>query len=239
MAPRFEDAVCHVLAEDRGRVVARRVAHEARRLRTGAGRRTIVAADFGCGTGRALPLLARSFDAVVGTDVSGACLAAARVPPNVSLVRADLGRPRVALPIRRPGADLGLCVNVAIMPDERVRSRILVNAARHVRPGGRLLLVVPSHESELLVRRRWRQWTGAPWRARRREQPIEGLFEVGGALTKLWTREELGLLGTELASRTVAVERVEYDWSAELVRPPRSFRDPYPWDWLAVLERAG
>ena len=146
MAPRFDDAVCHVLEEDRGRVVARRVAREARRLRAKAGRRPLVAADFGCGTGRALPLLARSFDVVVGTDVSGACLAAARVPPNASLVRADLGRSRIALPIRRPGADLGLCVNVAIMPDERVRENILANAARHVRPGGSFLLVVPAHE---------------------------------------------------------------------------------------------
>ena len=239
MAPRFDDVVCHVLAEDRGRVVAKRVAREARRLRAAAGKRPLVAADFGCGTGRALPLLARHFDAVVGTDVSGACLAAARVPPNVSLVRANLGRPRIQLPLRRPGADLGLCINVAIMPDERLRDRILANAARHVRPGGRLILVVPAHESELLVRRRWKRWTGSAWRARVRERPIEGLFDVGGALTKLWTREELEELGPELAARTIAIERVEYDWSAELVRPPRSFGAPYPWDWLAVLEVRG
>jgi len=237
MAPRFDDVVCHVLEEDRRRVVARRLAAEARRLRGRTRKKELVAADFGCGTGRALPLLARHFDAVIGTDVSGACLAVARVPASVSLVRADLGRARVVLPIPRPGADLGLCVNVAIMPDELVRDRILANVVRHLRPGGRLLLVVPAHESELLVRRRWKEWTDSRWRTRLPERPVEGHFDVGGAITKLWTREELDSLGPRLGCGTLSVERVEYDWSSEFVRPPRSFRAPYPWDWLAVLER--
>jgi SAM-dependent methyltransferase len=240
-ASRFDDLVCHVLAEDRGGIVAARVAAEARRLRARRPGRAILAADFGCGTGRALRLLAAHADAVVGTDVSPACLAvatrAARGGDRVVLVRADLGRARVALPIRAPGADLGLCVNVAIMPDERLRGRILANAARHVRPGGRLLLVVPAHESQLLVRRRWREWTGSRWRTGPRERSVEGLYDVGGALTKLWTREELVSLAETLGCRAIAIERVEYDWSTEFERPPASFRAPYPWDWLAVLER--
>lgn len=243
MAPRFDDAVCHVLAEDRRRIVARRVAAEASRLRALRTRKRLLAADFGCGTGRALPLLGRHFDDVIATDVSSACLAVAsaavRRPARVTLVHADLGRPRVALPIPRSGVDLGLCVNVAIMSDERVRGRLLANVARHLRPGGRLLLVVPAHESELLVRRRWKEWTGSRWRTRRAERPVEGLFEVGGAITKLWTREELVSLGPRLGCRTLSIERVEYAWSTEFERPPRGFRDPYPWDWLAVLERAG
>ncbi|MFN0009945.1 MAG: class I SAM-dependent DNA methyltransferase [Planctomycetota bacterium] len=237
MAARFDDLVCHVLAEDRGRIVAKRIAAEARKLRgRGSGRR-LVAVDFGCGTGRALALLARHFDRVIGTDVSGDCLAAARVPESVELVRADLGRPRVALPVPRRGADLGLCVNVAIMPDERLRSRILANVARHVRTGGRLFLVVPAHESELLVRRRFAEWTGSRARTGRTERPVEGLFQVGGALTKLWTREELETLGPRLGFRILSIERVEYSWSTEFEHPPRSFRAPYPWDWLAVLVR--
>ena len=237
MAARFDDLVCHVLAEDRGRIVAKRIAAEARALRAERPRKRLVAVDFGCGTGRALPLLARRFDTVIGTDVSGVCLAAARVPANVELVRADLGRARIDLQVPRPGADLGLCVNVAIMPDERLRGRILANVARHVRPGGRLLLVVPAHESELLVRRRFAEWTGSRPRAGRFERPLEGLFKVGGALTKTWTREELESLGPRLGSAALSIERVEYAWSTEIERPPRSFAAPYPWDWLAVLER--
>jgi len=241
MASRFDDCVCHVLAEDRRRTVAKSVAAGARRLRARSARRRLLAADFGCGTGRALPLLAQHFDDVFATDVSPACLAlastAVRRPARVTLVHADLGRPRLRLPIPRPGVDLGLCINVAIMPDERLRGRILANAARHLRPGGRLLLVVPAHESELLVRRRWKEWTGSRWRTTRAERPVEGLFAVGRAITKLWTREELVSLGALLGCKTISIDRVEYSWSTEFERPPRSFRDPYPWDWLAVLER--
>ena len=39
VAPRFEEEVCNVLAEDRGRVVARVLAAEARRLRARPSRR--------------------------------------------------------------------------------------------------------------------------------------------------------------------------------------------------------
>jgi len=241
MAPRFDDVVCHVLAEDRGRIVARRVAAEARRLRARRGRGRLLAADFGCGTGRALPLLAQHFDDVIGTDVSAACLAVAsaalRNRAQVGLVQADLGSRRLALPIRKGGVDLALCVNVAIMPDERLRGRILANVARHLRPGGRLLLVLPAHESELLVRRRWKEWTGSRWRPARAERPVEGLFAVGGAITKLWTCEEVESLAPALGCRTISVERVEYAWSAEFERPPRGWGAPRPWDWLAVLER--
>ena len=242
MAPRFDDAVCHVLAEDRRRLVAKGVAAEARRLRARSPRKPLCAADFGCGTGRALPLLERHFDEVIATDVSGACLALARAAvrhrSRVTLLQADLGRPRLVLPVPKAGVDLALCINVAIMPDERLRGRLLANVARHLRHGGRLLLVVPAHESELLVRRRWKEWTGSRWRTGRAERPVEGLFTVGGATTKLWTREELVALAPRLGCRTISIDRVEYAWSTEFERPPRSFREPYPWDWLAVLERA-
>src|SRR6202008_4583137 len=57
--------------------------------------------------------------------------------------------------------------------------------------------------------------------------------------TKLWTREELESLGPRLGFRPLSIDRAENSWSTELERPPRNFRAPYPWDWLAVLERAG
>jgi len=243
LASRFDDEVCHVLAEDRRKVVARTLAREARRLKARHPTRRLHAADFGCGTGRALPLLARHFDHVLATDVSPACLAVAsgleRLPARMRFLQANLGRPRIALPVPKPGVDLGLCVNVAIMPHERVRDRVLANVARHLRPRGRLLLVVPALESQLLVRRRFREWTGSRWRTGRTrdERPVEGLFDVGGAITKAWTCEELESLGPRLSCRTVSVDRVEYAWTTEFERPPRSMREPWPFDWLAVLER--
>jgi SAM-dependent methyltransferase len=244
LASRFDDEVCHVLSEDRRRVVARRLATEARRLRGRRAGQELLGVDFGCGTGRALPILARHVAELVATDLSEACLdvarSVARRPRATTFVQADLGRPRLRLPIPKPGADLALCINVAIMPNDRLRSRLLGNVAGHMRAGGRLLLVVPAHESQLLVRRRWKEWTGSRWRTgrlARQERADEGLYDIGGALTKLWTCEELESLGAQLGCRTVSIERVEYGWSTEFENPPRRFRAPYPFDWLAVLER--
>jgi SAM-dependent methyltransferase len=234
LARRFDAIVCHVVAEDRGGVIARTLTDEAHRLK---GRRSVLAGDFGCGTGRALSLLTRRFENVLAVDGSEACLAVARASVRgsrrVAFVEADLAAQRLSLPI----VDVGLCINVALTPDDDVRGRILANVARHVRPGGRLFLVVPALESDLLVRRRFVEWAGEPWRAKRGERVADGVIDAGGILTKHWTREELLLLAPKLRSRAVSIERVEYGWETELVRPPKSFGTPYPWDWLAVLER--
>jgi SAM-dependent methyltransferase len=234
LARRFDSVVCHVLAEDRRGVIARALAEEARRLGK---RRSVLAGDFGCGTGRALPLLARRFPNVLAVDGSGACLAVARKAlrgsRRVAFVEADLAAKRLSLPV----VDVGLCINVALTPDDTARARILANVARHIRTGGRLFLVVPALESHLLVRRRFSEWAGEPWTTVHRERVADGVIEAGGVLTKHWTREELLLLAPELRCRAISIERVEYDWSTEIVRPPKSFGAPYPWDWLAVLER--
>lgn len=234
VAKRFETRVCHVLAEDRNGVVAAAIARERRRLKK---RSTATAIDFGCGIGRALPLLARSFDRVIAVDGSRACLERARRRTRksdaIEFVLADLARERLAL----PKADVALCVNVALTPSTRDRARILENVARNLERGGRLLLVVPALESDLLVRRRLEAWTGRRFREKKGERVAEGIVDAGGVPTKHWTREEILLAAEDLGCRAISIERVEYAWSTELVRPPRSFRDPYPWDWLGVLEK--
>jgi SAM-dependent methyltransferase len=234
VARRFETRVCHVLAEDRSGIVAAAVARERVRLRR---RHASTAIDFGCGIGRALQLLARTFDRVIAVDGSRACLERARekTPRSgaIEFVLADLARKRLAL----PKADVALCINVALTPDRRDRRRILENAASSLKRGGRLLLVVPALESDLLVRRRVGDLNGRRAREKAGERVADGIVDAGGVLTKHWTREEILLLAPELGCETISIERVEYAWSTELVHPPRSFREPYPWDWLGVLER--
>ncbi len=235
VAQRFETRVCHVLAEDRKGVVAAAIARERRRL---AKRRATVAIDFGCGIGRALPLLARSFDRVIAVDGSGACLERARAKTRrfgaIEFALADLARARLAL----PKADVALCINVALTPSARDRTRILENVARNLKRGGRLLLVVPALESDLLVRRRLAAWTGRGIREKKGERVVDGIVDAGNVLTKHWTREEILLAAEDLSCRVISIERVEYGWSTELVHPPRSFREPCPWDWLGVLEKS-
>jgi len=234
VARRFETRVCHVLAEDRNGVVAAAIARERRRLGR---RRATTAIDFGCGIGRALPLLARSFDRVIAVDGSRACLERARAKTRnsngIEFSLADLARESLEL----PKADVALCINVALTPSARDRMRILENVARNLKRGGRLLLVVPALESDLLVRHRLAELNGRRVREENGERIADGIVDAGGVLTKHWTHEELLLVAEDLGCRAISIERVEYEWSTELVRPPRGFREPYPWDWLGVLEK--
>ena len=85
-----------------------------------------IAADFGCGVGHYLPLLARRFRAVHGIDFAASLLDQARDRSsgltNVMLHRANLatGRARIAIPKAR----VGVCANVLISRDPAVRRGI-------------------------------------------------------------------------------------------------------------------
>ena len=94
------------------------------------------ALDVACGTGDLAALAAATGARAVGVDFAPAMLAAARRRrPGAMLVRADAG----ALPFRTGSADVVLCGFalrnfVAIEP-------VLAEAARVLRPGGRLVLL--------------------------------------------------------------------------------------------------
>ena len=108
-----------------------------------------LAADFGCGIGKTLGLLANSFLMVDAFDLSERNVELAqkqcRDIPNVRIQQRDLST-RSRLPGR---AHFAVCINVLLTPDPNIRAGILRTLARGVLPGGRLLLVVPSHESAL------------------------------------------------------------------------------------------
>ena len=97
--------------------------------------------DLGTGTGRMLELLAPRADRAVGIDGSHAMLNLARQRVgraglrNVQLRQGDL----YALPVERDGYDLVVVHQVLHYLDEP--SRALREAARVLRPGGRLLVV--------------------------------------------------------------------------------------------------
>lgn len=97
--------------------------------------------DLGTGTGRMLELLAGRADRAIGIDQSHAMLNVARTriertgPRNIQLRQGDI----YALPIERDGADVVVVHQVLHYLDDP--SRALREAARVLRPGGRLIVV--------------------------------------------------------------------------------------------------
>jgi SAM-dependent methyltransferase len=101
--------------------------------------------ELGCGTGRVLAPLAAAGYRITGVDLSPALLARAAVklhkhtlPRNVQLVEADLR----TFDLPHKEFAFAFCVSNTLMHLTTVDDQIaaLRNAARHLRPGGRLLI---------------------------------------------------------------------------------------------------
>jgi len=213
MAQDFDGEIFDVYANDRRGVIRKAIA------RHGSAREA--AADLGCGTGRLLPELAGAFGRVRGYDISAKCLDIARARcanlGNVTLARANL-----ANGARLGKVDFAVSVNVAIMPSHEARSAVLANSARCLCPGGRLLLVVPSLESELYSQFRLLQWNltegMTPRRAAAEEvesftdpgaSPPTGILCRDGVPTKHYLREELAVTVAGLGLEVVRLGKVE------------------------------
>jgi SAM-dependent methyltransferase len=208
------------------------------------------AIDLGCGIGLWLPRLAPLFRRVTAVDISEKLLRRARehgqAHRNLRFLRADMSRPGASM----PSADLILCVNAILTASMVHRQRLFTAIARHLRPGGHLLLTVPALESALLTKRRLIDWHLAdglaPHAAVRSalasDQPhatgwIQGVVPVNGVPTKHYLREELEVLLGREGVDTLARIKLEYPWTTEFSEPPEWMREPYPWDWLVVGRR--
>jgi SAM-dependent methyltransferase len=112
-------------------------------------------ADLGCGTGALAADLAPRVARVIGVDRSAAMLRAARRRtadlPNVELHEGELA----ALPIERARCDAALMVLVLAYLDDPAPA--LAEAARILRPGGRLVVVDAARHGDAELRRRMGQ----------------------------------------------------------------------------------
>ncbi|MCA9587299.1 MAG: class I SAM-dependent methyltransferase [Myxococcales bacterium] len=107
--------------------------------------------DLGCGTGRMSQRLAAEFDAYTGVDLDTMVAEAARRNPElegryVAATVDDYDYPESAFDFVLSLGCLATACTVESL--ERVAPRI----ARSVRPGGRLTLIEPFHQSKLLTR---------------------------------------------------------------------------------------
>jgi SAM-dependent methyltransferase len=210
------------------------------------------ACDFGCGIGHYLPLLAPRFRRVFGFDFAHSLLSQAAIRcqglDNVSLAQADLAGARARLPI--PKVRFGVCANVLISEDVRMRRNILRTVHRHLANRGHALFVVPSLESVLWSNSRLVEWnerlgysrsealdSGVKPTARNARELLQGLVRIDGVLTKHYLREEALVLLAEHGFEVTSVDKVEYGWETEFDEPPRWMRGPGPWDWLLVARK--
>lgn len=242
VADNYDSEIFSVLACDRDRSVLSCLESVASRAHT--------AADLGCGVGKWLPELATRFASVLAADHSEKLLAQAKRAgasfDNISYLCADLTQPGYRLGKH----DFVLCVNVAIMPDAEQRWNLLGNIARCLRPGGHLLLVVPSLESALFVKQRLVQWRlrrgsdeKEAWAAEAEKRFAslrdvhQGIVQIERVRTKHYLREELITTLDPLRLAISHIGKVEYRWDTEFTDPPRWMRSPHPWDWMVLAQK--
>jgi SAM-dependent methyltransferase len=233
IAPDWDNQIFDTLAEDGGGVISGSI----HRMAQSAG----TAADFGCGVGRYLPLLAANFSRVLALDSATACLDRARRKarrlPNVEVLRAS---PSILAGLR-DSCDCTLAVQVLIHPQRQARQRTLADLVSLTRRGGWVLLVVPSLESVVYaeaVRRTFRpklkpEFGFGQWHVFRDPSVVA----LEGQPTKHYVAEELMLLLRKAGCIPEAPRRVEYSWRVHDAGVPRGFRAPRPWDWLVLARR--
>jgi SAM-dependent methyltransferase len=210
-------------------------------------------ADFGCGPGKMLPYLSEKFRAVYGYDFSGRLLEFARKRceglTNVHIEQADLTRPVDRFPL----VDVIVSLNAVLMPDPDLRMNFLRGMASRLKPGGHLILNVPSVESLLFSYFRETEWYRREGRSPREaeaevdasyiirpDRTAQGVFIRGTEPTKHYLREELLVLARDdMNLETLEVVKMEYDWKTEMEDDsvPDWMGEPYPWDWILVAQR--
>ena len=218
--------------------------------------------DFGCGGGRYLKFVSPRCRHVLGLDISAALLDLARKDvvenhklQNVDLQVADLGANGSVKRLGLPACDVGLCMNVLLSPEATTISNIMAVMGASVRPGGKLVLLVPAVASALNI-----SATHVKWVKERRRRGYErdddeeaaeascpsdehrGVFQRWGVRTQHYRLADIKRLLAECGfTRVLAAERVEYSWSTEFSAPSRWLdRDSSiqkPFDWLVVALR--
>lgn len=241
IAPNYENEIFDVFRSDKEKKVKRHIAKHANKKGT--------ALDFGCGTGKALSLLAPSFKKIVAVDISQNCLEQAKELgyKNVEFGKADLASEKVNL----PEVDFLFCCNVAISGNIKRNYKIIENGLGLIKKGGYGVFVLPALESASLSAQRLiqlYQMEGVKLsdipkydlnylKNKDPKNVLEGIVDVEGTPTKHYLFGELYSLFTSDKFAVEAIDQLEYDWNTEFNAPPKWMRDPYPWDWIVEVKR--
>jgi SAM-dependent methyltransferase len=207
------------------------------------------AIDFGCGVGKALPLLAPFFKEIIGVDISKKCIAIAKSSPykNVTFKEADLAGKMINVPT----VDFAFCCNVAMSDDIGRNQQIINNVLNALNKGGVALFVLPSLESASLAAWELISWYDkegtdlgdipkeelAQFNIIRQEQIMQGIVMIDNVPTKHYLISELYALFNSGNFVLQKLDRLEYGWDTEFNSPPSWMQAPYPWDWVVEAKR--
>lgn len=228
LAARFNSSVCDIVAGDSHRVMDALV-DAALRRRT---KPTLV--DLGCGMGTFIQRYGRRFDAIVGADFAERMLRGARrrcaKMKNVRWVCVGVeDAPRML----SNTADLTVCLNVLTSPNAALRRRQWNALAKVTKPGGHVIVVLPSLESSELVAQVEERLRPGSSGARLED----GSVHRGHARQKHYTRAELRAAAERAGLRVQKIARIPYPWKDEGVAAPKSItRGRQPWDWALVAK---
>jgi len=199
-------------------------------------------ADMGCGIGNFIPLLAKAFARVDACDWSESALEKAVEHcsefENTHFQRLDISNDSIPF----EPVDFAICINVLIMPcfDDRMRAwRTVTN---QVTQGGKLLLVVPSHESTQMEYYRYiesrldmgdtcREATNACASPSATVEDLQqGIFSCDGTRMKYYLQDELVMLLNGLELDVNEIERIRY-------AKDEATGCSETWDWLIMAQR--
>jgi SAM-dependent methyltransferase len=227
LADAFESEVCDITREERSGKVERFV--NAAKLPSDS-----VLVDLGCGIGTFVSRFGSRFARVVAVDHASKIVARARAsstctsPVKWMVMDVSQAGEKVG-----PLSDLTVCMNVITSSSREMRDALWRSVAMVTKPGGYALIVVPSFESDKMVRK-------FAFRAGRADEftaTRDGLVTRDGAVQKHFTREELA---ATLAANGFKVSRMgpaAYPWAVEGLRKPSGASGKLPWDWMCLARR--
>lgn len=239
IAPDYEDEIFDVLKNDKKGLIVSAILEHASPSKT--------VIDAGCAIGKWLPVLSPHFNKVIASDISKKNLDIARKKhpalSNINYLRADLSAAKPAL----PKADTIVCINAILTDSMKKRDNFFHNLSISLREQGHLILVVPSLESWLMTRIVQRKWKidkelfnekiPAKQAQEKYENIQDGNADIDNVPTKHYLREELHVLLNKENLIVGKIEKIEYEWTTEFIKPPQWLNEPKPWDWMVVARK--
>jgi len=221
LARDFEGSVCDITATS-GKLLAELVG------RTRPSRRKVLV-DAGCGIGTFVERFGKRFGKVVAFDFASVMVKRAR-----RLCRGFDHVTWQSMPLENASsrigsiADLVVCLNVITSPDEDLRLRQWKSLVTLVRPGGYLMVVVPSLESACYAAEVDSASSDHP------QDSCPDLIRRTDTLQKHYGRGELRRQVTREGLQVLSLRQIHYPWSEEGLE---HLATRTPWDWVCLARK--